>query len=433
MADTVPSVPVTFVVNSFFDELTFNIRSRPMPWEGYQRASLITEEELGLLRKSEKGSSKEYINLLLNLLNKLVRVDTLQYILVLIDDILEADPNNAKTFHELSQENPLFPYEPFLKCLKKDDDFLALKAEKIVAFLICTSTTAIPEQCDEFLDVIISQLSSQTPNIADISVQLLQSLLKNYTYRNVFFHKARGVPNLIALIQKEKTNPQLQYQVVFCFWMLTFEEEIAKEIDHQHSIISLLVKLARGTVKEKIVRVIIGTFRNLLEKGSEENINSMLAHKLFDLIENLTSRKWADLEIKEDLDYLKSELQEVVASLTTFDAYKAEIETGELEWSPPHKSIQFWTDNIHKFEEGDYALLKKLCEILNTATDPLVLSIAAFDIGQYAKFNNKGRGLLEKLGAKHRVMELMAHENPDVKYQALVAVQILLKNSWDKN
>ena len=40
------------------------------------------------------------------------------------------------------------------------------------------------------------------------------------------------------------------------------------------------------------------------------------------------------------------------------------------------------------------------------------------------------RRAIEDLGAKARVVELMAHGDPDVKYQSLVATQRLMSQSW---
>ena len=37
---------------------------------------------------------------------------------------------------------------------------------------------------------------------------------------------------------------------------------------------------------------------------------------------------------------------------------------------------------------------------------------------------------LEDLGAKARVMELMGHPDPDVKYQSLVATQTLISSGF---
>jgi V-type H+-transporting ATPase subunit H len=38
--------------------------------------------------------------------------------------------------------------------------------------------------------------------------------------------------------------------------------------------------------------------------------------------------------------------------------------------------------------------------------------------------------IVNDLGAKHRVMELMTHENADVRYRALISVQTLVSQPW---
>jgi V-type H+-transporting ATPase subunit H len=60
-----------------------------------------------------------------------------------------------------------------------------------------------------------------------------------------------------------KADPvaQMSYQISFCFWLLTFDSEIAAQIDKRYVIIPLLVDIAQGAPKEKIIRVIMGTFR----------------------------------------------------------------------------------------------------------------------------------------------------------------------------
>ena len=37
---------------------------------------------------------------------------------------------------------------------------------------------------------------------------------------------------------------------------------------------------------------------------------------------------------------------------------------------------------------------------------------------------------LTEMGAKTRIMELMTHDNPDVRYQALITVQRLVSQAW---
>ena len=53
----------------------------------------------------------------------------------------------------------------------------------------------------------------------------------------------------------------MSYQVGFCFWLLTFEQEIAEQINKKFDIIPLLTTVAQTAVKEKVIRVIIATFR----------------------------------------------------------------------------------------------------------------------------------------------------------------------------
>ena len=76
---------------------------------------------------------------------------------------------------------------------------------------------------------------------------------------------------------------------------------------------------------------------------------------------------------------------------SSFDEYASEIKSGKLNWSPPHKSTLFWQDNASKLEENDLELLKILTKILAQSRDPLVLSIAAYDLGEYVKNRPLGR------------------------------------------
>jgi V-type H+-transporting ATPase subunit H len=69
----------------------------------------------------------------------------------------------------------------------------------------------------------------------------------------------------------------------------------------------------------------------------------------------------------------------------TFEVYQAELLSGRLTWSPPHQSDLFWTKNWRELKKENYALLRILARLLSTASDPVVLSVAANDIGHYVK------------------------------------------------
>lgn len=69
----------------------------------------------------------------LGLLQKLARVDTIQSILVLIDDFIHDRPEAASYFTTKSPEKC---YSALFKLLTKDDEFIQLKAAKIVIKLL---------------------------------------------------------------------------------------------------------------------------------------------------------------------------------------------------------------------------------------------------------------------------------------------------------
>jgi len=233
------------------------------------------------------------------------------------------------------------------------------------------------------------------------------------------------------ILNKTSSTPQIQYQIIFCLWLLTFEKDIAASINEKYDIIPVLVEIAKSAIKEKVIRVIIATLRNLVEIAPTQNLAAMFVAKLLPFTENLSARKWSDSDIIEDIDYIKNRLQEDFQSLTTFEQYASEVETGKLEWSPPHKSDVFWKENAHKLEEHNHQLLRALARLLSTSTNPLALAVAASDIGYYIKFATKsGKSVLQDLGAKQRIMELMTHDDQEVRYQALLAVQKYMHQAW---
>ncbi|ORX91370.1 ATPase V1 complex subunit H [Basidiobolus meristosporus CBS 931.73] len=432
--------PTSLVSNPHLEELTSAARQKPVLWEECRGLGLISEEELRILSIYDKSGVKlqevsqeegaVLAQALVNLTDKLTRTDTLQRLLVLMDDILEGKDTNAAFFHETSVGNAKLPYAPLLKCLTKDDDFLALKSSKILTTLLSTAKKPAGVDLKDFFQWIAAQLQSKNANVADIAVQNLESLLRVSNYRVQFYETRNGVSSLADLLERSGSNSQMQYQIIFCFWLLTFEKHIAEEVNAKYDVIPAFLNVAKASVKEKVIRVVFATYRNLLEKAPEENMAALLVHKILNFTKNLATRKWSDPDIIDDLEYIRAELEENFQSLTTFDEYVSELESGKLSWSPAHQSEQFWAQNSSRLNENDYELLKRLSRLLATSNDPLVLAVGAHDVGQYVKHFANGKKVVQDIGAKQRIMELMAHESSDVRYQALLAVQKLMVHAW---
>ncbi|KAG6910921.1 hypothetical protein DXG01_006604 [Tephrocybe rancida] len=412
---------ISLVSNAYLDEASAKIRSKPVPWEGYQRADLITSEELALIKKVDKqprarieqillSDLQTYALLYFRLLKKLQRVDTMQCLLVLIADALSAADHEERipVFLRTSESDPDLPFLPLLR----------------------SESTRLPAQyLKPFLGILAALVQGTAVNKRDVAVQCVESLLSRRDCRQAVW----AVPGILAgLIEilKHKPGPQMSYQVAFCFWLLSFEQNVAEELDKKYDVIPLLVDVAQGAVKEKVIRVVVATFRNLVFKAPAANLPAMLVAKLLPFVKNLCTRKWQDEDILEDIQYLRDELNTNFQSLTTYDEYTSELTSGHLSWSPVHESDDFWKENAVKLNDNDCKQLQILLRLLKDSTDPLVLAVAAQDVGQYVQHCDRGKKLVEKYNGKARVMELMTHEDSEVRYRALISVQQLVSQPW---
>lgn len=159
----------------------------------------------------------------------------------------------------------------------------------------------------------------------------------------------------------------------------------------------------------------------------------MLA-RLPSLLDNISSRQMTDTDLQEDLQNLKDMLDEYRKTKTTFDEYVAEVQSGHLRWSPPHRSQVFWAENARKildYENGE--IPRKLAQIMQQPwdSDKQVLAIACNDVGALVKEVPERRHQLEKIGLKTRVMELMQEADENVRWESLRALGGWLKYSFD--
>merc|ERR1712061_451701 len=221
----------------------------------------------------------------------------------------------------------------------------------------------------------------------------------------------------------------------FCLWVMTFNTVIAEKLN-KYGVIPILADILADVQKEKVSRIILAVFRNLIEKPLDrevvkENCISMVQCKVLKQLEFLEQRKFDDEDIAADIEFLKEKMEESLQDLSSFDEYVTEVHSGRLEWSPVHRSEKFWRENADKMNEKNYELLKMLIHLLETSKDNLVLSVACFDLGEYVRHYGRGKHVLEQLGGKTLVMSLLTHADPNVRYEALLAVQKLMVHNWE--
>ncbi|KAF7132851.1 hypothetical protein RHSIM_Rhsim09G0020400 [Rhododendron simsii] len=326
---------------------------------------------------------------------------------------------------------------------------------------------------DDVLKGLVEWLCSQLKKPSHPSraiptaINCLETLLKEPMVRSLFV-QADGVKLLIPLILPASTQQSMQllYETCLCLWLLIFYEPAIEYLATSRAL-AQLIEVVKGSTKEKVVRVAVLTLRNLLPKGTFGS--QMVDLGLPQIVQSLKAQAWNDESIVhndclfsgtlsasllyeyllahcgiefsmmfvksvsivasddllEALNQLEDGLRDNIKKMSSFDKYKQEVLLGHLDWSPMHKDPIFWRENITKFEENDFQILRVLITILDTSRDPRALAVDCFDLSQFIQYHPAGRVIVTDLKAKDRVMKLMNHENAEVTKNALLCIQRL--------
>lgn len=470
----------------YLGSLQSNIRQRPIPWDGAARAGTITESQLAKIRaidKVRKEQRKQVVESDLDgyrilfvgepsnpgvLESASRRSDVVQYILVLLSELLEGVPALATALYQDSD-----PYRHFLPLLAHSNDLEApipLLTSTVLTLLMASAQDESPAT-EHSLPLILSYFCGLTKNsndagLQEIAVMGYSSLLYNKTNRQLFWkQRSETAAPLIDILRKAAgygaessaslwsgnsgtrsagveglsggVGLQLLYHVLLVLWQLSFEaEDIGDEMNDEYDIILLYTQLLRLSPKEKTTRLILSTLHNLLETNPSTLLPTAVLARLPALLQNVGGRHLTDPDLQEDLDKLKEMLDEYQKTKTTFDEYVAEVQSGHLRWSPPHRHQVFWVENARKileYENGE--IPRKMADIMKKPweNDKAVLAIACNDVGCLVREVPEKRHQLEKLGLKTRIMELMQDSDENVRWESLRALGGWLKYSFENN
>ncbi|XP_064539028.1 V-type proton ATPase subunit H isoform X1 [Drosophila montana] len=499
---------------SVLQQQAADIRTKTINWASYMQSQMISQEDFQAISALDKSrasylaqNSTQVVKTLLNLVSHLSKDSTIQYILVLLDDLLQEDRSRVDLFHETSGKLKQCVWGPFLNLLNRQDGFIVNMASRILAKFACWGHETMPKSdLNFYLQFLKDQLASNStaylqemalmakraqtiivhthgqhgkdhhghqysPNVAQMQqrhdlanesyrevrsssssekqqdgkcvipnneyiqsvARCLQMMLRVDDYRFAFV-SVDGISTLIRILST-RVNFQVQYQLIFCLWVLTFNPLLAAKMN-KFSVIPILADILSDCAKEKVTRIILAVFRNLIEKPEDSSVAkdhciAMVQCKVLKQLSILEQRRFDDEDITADVEYLSEKLQNSVQDLSSFDEYATEVRSGRLEWSPVHKSAKFWRENAQRLNEKNYELLRILVHLLETSKDAIILSVACFDIGEYVRHYPRGKHVLEQLGGKQIVMQHLGHEDPNVRYEALLAVQKLMVHNWE--
>ncbi|XGW30885.1 hypothetical protein V3C99_009670 [Haemonchus contortus] len=451
MAELAHAIPAVDMINatSRLQLEAAEVRATKPNWGSYLRSSMIPQEDYNFISAYENAKSKEERDAVLsandangqavrtyvNLITNVAKDQNVRYVLTLLDDMLQEDKSRVEIFHNAARKQKRTVWSWFLGILQRQDNFIVNQMSSIIAKLACFGSTLMEgSELNYYFSFLKDQLKSASTNeYMNTTARCLQMMLRNDQYRHAFV-EAEGIQSIVAALNG-KANFQLQYQLVFALWCLTFNPDIARRTPAL-GVIQALGDILSESSKEKVIRIIMATFSNILRKVDEREIKKeaalqMVQCKTLKTLELMDAKKYDDTELEEDIEFLSEQLHLSVQDLSSFDEYCSEVRSGRLQWSPVHKSDKFWRENAPRFNEKNFELIKILIRLLETSQDPLILCVAAHDVGEYVRHYPRGKTVIEQYQGKQAVMKLLTAEDPNVRYHALLAVQKLMVHNWE--
>jgi len=311
---------------------------------------------------------------------------------------------------------------------RQKDEYILGKAAFVISQIIKSGYVS-PKECEGFNTWILE-------NILQVKGDLLVDVLvatKNGLYSKQFmnnFVQSHGsTMHLYKVLQKNPNHRQIVYLTVFCYWLLSFEEtNHNSKCLVQPNLVQILVNTLGDRLKPKIVRVALMFFQNMLTSAEAREL--MVMKGLVAVVKRLSKDNWTDKDITASMAALLKHLQKDVKQMSSFEEYEKEINRKHLQRGPVHSSA-FWKTNYKQFEKNDFALIKKLIELLAVQDDNETVATALYDLGEFSRFYPKGRELIDTLHGRERILYHLSSEINVIQEQALLALQKLLVKGWN--
>jgi len=267
----------------------------------------------------------------------------------------------------------------------------------------------------------------------------LQMVLRSETSR-LQFNQLKGPQMLVEFLIQPAQNIQLLYQICNCLWMLSYTKVIAQGMVEM-TLVQALVNILKTVEKDKVIRMALAILRNLCDVATNDKTESGRKHRgakeymvdvdMLKVLQHVKHMGIEDEETVADITFLEEKLESGLQDMSTFDEYRKEVFSNLVDgWTPVHKQQTFWQQNVFKFEERNFEILRHLVEIINPSKGhpERSVNIALHDIGQFITHYPKGKQIIENLKAKAAIMMWLAdNASPeDTRKEALLCVQKMM-------
>ena len=238
-----------------------------------------------------------------------------------------------------------------------------------------------------------------------------------------------------------------QYRTLFCMWLLSYDEDhlLAMAGGGKGDVPACcingeatkrLVQILRYNKTTRIIRVALMTLRNLIGKGFNAEL---IDFGVIDVLNSLCTKKFPDEDIPDDVEFSLQALVKDVKDMSSWAQYRTEVISGEVSFKNPcHKEETFWRQNIMRFEDKGFEVMKHLVVILKENMTgghggeesmqgrEAKICVACHDLGEFARLHPRGGKLLDTTEAKLYVFQGMEHPDPEIKREALLCVQKMM-------
>ena len=137
----------------------------------------------------------------------------------------------------------------------------------------------------------------------------LQFFLENPQNRSSFVKERINFVELIIFQLRAIKSNQIQYQFLFCLWLLTFDTCNCDILLQLQELVPNLIEAAKLAVKEKVVRLVVSCLANLLKFSKSKAIPQFVGSKVSSFVDTLQSRTYSDQEFIDDITSLSEELK----------------------------------------------------------------------------------------------------------------------------
>merc|ERR1719266_1293465 len=242
---------------------------------------MIDKEDFDFMSKFDGADAETRRNLItqnplqlpktfLNLLNQISKDATIQYLLTLLDDVLQEDKSRVEIFKEYAAKRKESVWTQLLTLLNRPVGFIMNMTARVIAKIACWSKQLMDgSDLHFYLTWLKDQLKTPNNEYMQSVARCLQMMLRLDAYRKAFV-ELDGI-GTIAEILSLRVGFQIQYQLSFCLWVLTFNPDIAEKMN-KCAIIPILADILADAQKEKVSRIILAVFRNLIEKPEDRQV-----------------------------------------------------------------------------------------------------------------------------------------------------------------